>query len=356
MRSLATSKFLLGIASIASIALSSCGDNFAPVSPSSKEEVSIISEELKAFLSAPYSVENAAKAVKGGVDAYNALPLPFSWNGDPTHIELSKEEDFSKKKEIEINTDYFTLSNFESDSTYYWRIKKEGKVSKAISFKTSDTVRTLNISGVINARDAGVWKVYREDGSLKGRIRQGLLYRSGSLDDITYLGKEQLKDLNVKTELDLRAPSEVRNPSLFDNYINISSPQYAGSDNSILDEEQKETMKAILSTFAEKDNYPILYHCAIGRDRTGTIGFLLGALLGMSLDDLCRDYDLSYYSTDGDLKHAHLNTTFGLLVNKMSKYKDENLSLNENVRQYFLDLGLSEQQLASIEDILVQKT
>ena len=348
------SSYLLGILSIASIALTSCGNKFSPISPDNKNEVSIISDKLDKFLSAPYSVDNAAKCVKDGEDAYNALSIPFSWKGDPSHVELSKDAGFADKKEIEINTDYFHLSNFEADTTYYWRIKKEEKVSKAISFKTKKTIRTLSISGVSNCRDAGVWKVYNLDGSIKGEIRQGLLYRSGNLDDITYLGKEQLNDLNIKTELDLRALSEVRNPNLFENYINISAPQYAGSDNSILDEDQKETMNNILSTFANEDNYPIIYHCAIGRDRTGTVGFLLGALLGMSLDDLCRDYDLSYYSTDGDLKHAHLNTTFGLLINKMSKYKDENLSLQENVRQYFLDLGLSEEQLDSIENILIK--
>ena len=40
------------------------------------------------------------------------------------------------------------------------------------------------------------------------------------------------------------------------------------------------------------------YHCYGGADRTGTIGFLLGALLGMSYTDLVIDFELTSYSSN----------------------------------------------------------
>ncbi|MBR5632533.1 MAG: tyrosine-protein phosphatase, partial [Clostridia bacterium] len=47
------------------------------------------------------------------------------------------------------------------------------------------------------------------------------------------------------------------------------------------------------------DNYPIYLHCSLGRDRAGTLAYLISALVGVELIDLQRDYETSFFSVTG---------------------------------------------------------
>ena len=192
-----------------------------------------------------------------------------------------------------------------------------------------------------------------------------MLFRSATLDDISAEGIEYLtNDLNVKTELDLRAETETHNRPIISGvkYINISCPQYAYSGMGIFEfgndkiENQTTAVKEIMSVFADENNYPINFHCAIGRDRTGTIAFLLGALCGMSEEDLCREYDISYFAGLDDSKPSWMHKqAFLPLVNKMKNYSGGKDSLAYNTRKYLLDIGLTQAQVDNIYNILVEK-
>ena len=48
-------------------------------------------------------------------------------------------------------------------------------------------------------------------------------------------------------------------------------------------------IKQVFEAFAQADQHPVYYHCYGGADRTGVVGFMLGALLGMSYTDLVID-------------------------------------------------------------------
>ena len=49
----------------------------------------------------------------------------------------------------------------------------------------------------------------------------------------------------------------------------------------------------------EKEGVPgtIFFHCFGGADRTGTVAFLVEALLGVSESDMSKDYELTTYSS-----------------------------------------------------------
>ena len=49
-------------------------------------------------------------------------------------------------------------------------------------------------------------------------------------------------------------------------------------------------LKDAFAIFGNKDNYPIVMHCSIGTDRTGMLAFLINSLLGVSEEDLYKDY------------------------------------------------------------------
>ena len=144
------------------------------------------------------------------------------------------------------------------------------------------------------------------------RVKQGMIYRGANLDKITEKGKQQfLYDFGIKTDLDLRTPGEdgagTKSPvsdSL--NYINISGRYYAGdygSGNGIDKEVNQAVFAEEIRVFANPDNYPVYIHCTLGRDRTGTLAFVISGLLGVlgETDDnnLITEFMLSIFSTAG---------------------------------------------------------
>ena len=52
-----------------------------------------------------------------------------------------------------------------------------------------------------------------------------------------------------------------------------------------------------ISAFADPNNYPMNFHCAVGRDRTGTTAFLILGLLGVDEETLIREYYSSFFSS-----------------------------------------------------------
>ena len=66
-----------------------------------------------------------------------------------------------------------------------------------------------------------------------------------------------------------------------------------------------------------KTNKPCFYHCAIGADRTGTLSFMLEALLGVSSSDIDKDYEItSFHTGSGSQLRSRITTDYVGLVNQ----------------------------------------
>ncbi len=318
--------------------------------------VSIVNKDIQSFLDENYTNETCEKYYMPDVMHYEPEYVTFSWKGNATELILSENKDFADSRSYHVEGNEFKIRGLKANTDYYWKMKNEDTESEVSYFKTEDRVRTIFVEGVTNTRDMGNWPLY-DDGKEIGRMKQGVLFRTAAPEKITEAGKEYMKnELKIKTELDLRATTEIEGRYFEDiNYINISAPQYA--ENGIFDTRQAETVRSILSVFAEEENYPISFHCAVGRDRTGTLAFLLGGLCGMSEDDLSREYDLSFFAATEKVQHfpttMHKNC-FDKLLNRMSSYKDSNKSLSYNIEQYMLDIGLTEEAIAGIRDNLIE--
>ena len=111
-----------------------------------------------------------------------------------------------------------------------------------------------------------------------------------------------------------------------------------------------------MKVFANKNNYPIVFHCTYGRDRTGTLAFTLGALLGMKKKDLYKDYEITFFSKVSNKRKINLKkrlARFDSLYRYMSTYDDPEKSLQYNTQRFLIDNGMTAGQINKIKAIML---
>jgi protein-tyrosine phosphatase len=171
----------------------------------------------------------------------------------------------------------------------------------------SESKRHIPLEGAYNMRDAGGYPT--QDG---GRVRWRTLWRADSLHDLTVADQARLRELGVRTIVDLRHAGELeRAPNVFaqaldltylhlsileDDPINggpaTSSPSMEIGYRRYLDERQAQ-FAAVFLAMAEPDRFPLVVHCTAGKDRTGLVVALLLGLAGVADEQIAEDYALS---------------------------------------------------------------
>lgn len=159
--------------------------------------------------------------------------------------------------------------------------------------------RSLNLKNAPNARDAGGYLT--KDGRIVG---WGLLYRSDKLSKIKQTECEVIRAAGIKTIIDLRNDEERRSAPdaacLFDfaEYKSVpieveATSRIEGYKAMITEADLGAPIAEIFSILAERNNLPVIIHCAAGKDRAGGIVALVHLLLGVHPDDVIADYLLS---------------------------------------------------------------
>ncbi|WP_311257640.1 tyrosine-protein phosphatase [Microbacterium sp. WCS2018Hpa-9] len=156
----------------------------------------------------------------------------------------------------------------------------------------------LDIDGVNNFRDVGGLPA---DG---GRIRSGMLLRSGQLSAATTAGVNEVRR-RVAHIVDLRDGEEVAaEPTEIEGPDTTHLPLFLGSvrsffetDTSLEDlylhllEESGERLVAAIRIIAAGE--PTLVHCTVGKDRTGVTVALALAAVGADREAIVEDYALT---------------------------------------------------------------
>ena len=163
----------------------------------------------------------------------------------------------------------------------------------------------IPLEGTCNTRDVGGYQT-----SNGQAIRPYRLLRSDSLHRLTAADVARLHKLGLKTVVDLRRHDErekepnrlAREPwidyhpkPLFDRepYARgIPVHQVAGYYCALVDTSQPE-IRDVLQLLADPSSYPVLVHCAVGKDRTGLLVALALALASVPPDTIAADYALS---------------------------------------------------------------
>ena len=271
---------------------------------------------------------------------------------------VSEDEAFTNPIRIESANSRAEIYNVELGKTLYWYV--EGKLggktykSEVSTVTAADSApRNLYVGGVTNCRDLGGWKT--TDGDM---LRQGQIFRTGRLSSVTSDGKNVLlKDLGVKTEIDLRIESQVKShgdstdASKLGNSVKyVFTPmewEHLGSYNILTAPVNEESLLKVFEIFGDESNYPILFHCSIGTDRTGLIAFLILGLCGVAEQDLYRDFLFSGYG------NIDKRPELGRLEGFLKTVKEASGStLAEKIENYLLGRGVTAGQIATIRKMM----
>lgn len=157
-----------------------------------------------------------------------------------------------------------------------------------------------------NFRDLGGHPV---DGGC--RVQRGKIYRSAHLAQIPQEGPHPLAAIRLRTLVTLQSQLEVRHlgppraefldsgvrwehipigDSWFrdDGFYKTETPP--GHEHLVIVTEFRNGWQSFFKLLAERDVYPLVFHCSAGRDRTGVGAVMLLELLGVSRELIVADF------------------------------------------------------------------
>ncbi len=298
------------------------------LTPAEGETISIVSDGVKSYLCLQDAQKEADYLSKwSGTPFCDSQATSFSWKAKASgtyRVRFSTAKDLSNACTylIEGNTlEEYTA--FVPGERYYWQVEMgemtDGafvthQKSKVGTFLVEEnSLRPIGIEGAWNVRDIGGWK--NEKGE---RVAYQKIYRGSRLNASenrpAFLGNGEsvFHSLAIQTEIDLRTPEAddsgqsqgimpniqyCKAPILAYNYIfpDFSDPEHAR----VYEEKTGDSLRSIFRVLGTESSYPIYFHCNAGADRTGTLAYLIEGLLGVSEEDLVRDFELTSFSRSG---------------------------------------------------------
>ena len=316
---------------------------------------------------------------------------------------VSTDRNFENAKEFTTKGNSVKATNLFVNTKYYWKVVADDVESQVREFTTEDYPRwilaraldgTEDNRGIYNVRDMGGYMT--ESGK---RVKQGLVFRGGEITTMTSSGhyntiteasrKAFVDDMGMVggVEIDLRGNSDIGDnyrANAFSKegaeirYQQIAIKSYeetftrdgSGNNNPTV---ARENVRAIFELLKNADNSPVYYHCFGGADRTGTIGFLLNGVLGVSYTDLVIDFELTSYSSinnehirchipdSATTKHQHQYDRWPALINYVKTDTtggyawDDNALLKTNIENFLVkSIGVPQGTIDTIRDIMLE--
>lgn len=162
--------------------------------------------------------------------------------------------------------------------------------------------RRLLLSTTLNTRDLGGYPCKG------GRMTQfGRVFRTDAPPVLTEADLRLLAEYTVTTAIDLRSgPETEHRPSGFAEQDGIDYHIYSFSDGNENPEVPSDVPQIYAKLFSDHANIRrifttianapggVIYHCAVGKDRTGIVSALLLLICGVGESDVLADYQVSY--------------------------------------------------------------
>ena len=261
-------------------------------------------------------------------------------------IQVSNDPHFRSSRVITGKAGLNYIENLVPGRTYYYRAVYGSKPSVTHKFKTSGQIRMLSVEGIHNVRDIGGWKTANDQ-----KIRYGYIFRGSEMDgihsvNISANGILQLQSEGIRTEIDLRSSEELENARYplkdtadYNNYMITSYMGITGEHKLYRD-----ALSNIITSVLE--DKPVYVHCWGGADRTGTVIALIEGSLGVSKEDVIKDYELTSFSVTGIRKYG--TGTEGTEFKKLIEYIEreyDGATFGDKCRNLLTDLGINKETL-----------
>ena len=303
--------------------------------------------------------------------------------------------------------------NLEIARDYEWTVTAENEKA-ASTFKTEDLApRLLHLATVGNARDFGgriglggrrvkqskmfrtsglnhnaqivyykldeVMKLH-EEGKLDGMGEQGKklerqIKRGEKIDPKfirlikstpTEPGKPKLNDeqrqfildtFGIKTDIDLRSDMECYGMTGSPLGPTVKWYQWSYSKfgySYLFTPDGFKSFKTVFTLMTDEANYPIVFHCIGGADRTGVLATVLNALLGVEEDELAKDYEATWFpSACGVVDKVH-REWFETFLGRIAKYDGANL--REKAENFAIkSCGVTMEEINRFREIMLEE-
>ena len=162
-----------------------------------------------------------------------------------------------------------------------------------------------------------------------------------------------LGQYGVRSDIDLRSDGECwgmkgspLGPEV--KWFHYSSSAYAGMHT----DRGRKAFAKVFRVFLDENNYPVIFHCIAGQDRTGAVAFILNGLLGVAEEELYLDWEATgFWNQNASFfNHARL---FNKLIAGFRKLPGKNL--NEQIESYVLSCGFTHEDIEKFRSIMLEQ-
>ena len=385
------------------------GAEFCALQPLHREFLSLDREGRRArFLDRDWR----HRIVQDGVRS-DPLPLKLVWKDAEGPCEVRVERDGRAVFSTNVVGMSVEVWNLEIAREYEWSVR-DAKGTAHGRFRTRDQApRLIRLKGIPNVRDLGgrigldgrrvrQGLVYRSAG-LNDNANAWLnaqetmaLYEAGQLEEkygeIGRKVKEQIERDRGEFRFDPKAPFMWKSiprpdPSRGASRLDAASSEYArktlgwksdidlrwdlecwGMTGSPLGpevtwfhipsvayakletEQGKAAFAKVFRLFLDRRNYPIDFHCIGGADRAGSVAFILNALLGVSDEELDKDWEMSCFTYERqDFGHI---ARYDRLRAVIDAYPGRTTC--EKAEQYVRAFGFTDEDLRTFREIMLE--
>lgn len=245
-----------------------------------------------------------------------------------------------------ISDTSYTIYNLIPGVEYLYEVKSGSVVTKSGYIKPVGQFRQIRTESVYNLRDLGGWT------GQSGAVKYGIIYRSGDFDSITDTDKAIMRNvLAIKEDIDLRSATDAGSESkLGADIMFLDAPMvgYTGDFSRIF--QLRSIFTDIFSRAAASE--AVVFHCSAGADRTGTIAYIILALLGVSQSDIDKDYEITTMSFSNTQSHRTSDSYKSMVTGYIAGLTGS--TLQEKMIRYFINsLGFSTSEInAFVADML----
>jgi len=337
------------------------------LNPEKGSVLSFLTEVQKKYIAAE---EERAAYIGGDFDYLNlirsevemSLPEPhmFRWTAvdgaDKYRITVTREDGDMMRLTADQPT--YPMPYMHAGCSYTCQIEAyRGEelldTSDVVTFATEYEVpRFIRLPDISNVRDCGGWKT--SDGR---RLAQGKIFRGSEFDRHCELKPEGVRvlqeEMRLKVDMDMRGEANREEPGPLEPYgierklIPLSPYQEA------LHDQCTEAMRLYFTELCNPENYPCYIHCWGGADRTGTIVYILQAVLGVPEADLILDYEMTTLSVWG-LRYRRYECFVEFRRELAERFGADGADVQTQARRFLLSTGITEAQLAVLEENMLE--